>query len=86
MPYYQCLVILRKVYALDSGTLDIPKPREATSVAMRMGALPLRNSAIQDEGWMMKSKEMTWSHCRSYIKCVLLPDNTQSLSGWLLSP
>lgn len=26
------------------NTQDIPKPREATSVAMRMGAFPLRNS------------------------------------------
>lgn len=40
-----CGAILRKLLALYLSTHDIPSPREATSVAMRMGALPLRNSA-----------------------------------------
>lgn len=39
---------LRRLSDLLLSTHDIPKPREATSVAMRMGALPLRNSATPD--------------------------------------
>lgn len=31
---------------------NIPKPREATSVAIRMGALPVRNSANKTLGGM----------------------------------
>lgn len=88
----QCVITVYKLLALHLSIQDIPKPREATSVAIRMGAFPLRNSARKDNQKLNIILKETQSHKSDHedhyksLYFIFVPDNTQSLSGWLLSP